>query len=146
MSHRAAVCHSDGESSAHRQVFYKNENNREDWHKAEKRTGLTGEIPLIDSAAKGSSSFFILEGIIKPMKFVTQYREVCADPCDLPSDEECVVLKSIYFMLSDLHSCLQAMQWDDNRLAHYFPFPIRCASDLPREGITCVDRKLKSLI
>ena len=72
--------------------------------------------------------------------------EVCADPCDLPFDEEWVVLKSIYFMLSDLHGCLQAMQWDDKRLAHSFSLPIRCASDLQREGLTCVDGKLKSLI
>ena len=90
--------------------FYKNEENREAWHRAEKRTGLTGEIPLLDSAAKWSSSFFMLERIIKSRKFITQYMEVCPDPCDLPSDEEWSVLKSIYFMLSDLHGCLQAMQ------------------------------------
>ena len=61
----------------------------------------------------------MFEGIIKSRKFVTQYMEVCADPCDLPSDEEWVVLKSIYFMLGDLHCCLQAMQWDDKGLAHF---------------------------
>ena len=117
--------------------FYKNENNREDWHKAEKRTGLTGELPLIDSAAKGGSSFFMFEGIIKPRKFVTQYVEVCADPCDLPFDEEWVVLKSIYFMLSDLHGCLQAMRQAFG--AFFFRYPYDARATCQERVFTCVD-------
>ena len=132
---RGAVCHSDGESSANWKAFLqKNEDNREDWHKAEKRTGLTGELPLIDSAAKGGSSFFMFEGIIKPRKFVTQYVEVCADPCDLPFDEEWVVLKSIYFMLSDLHGCLQAMRQAFGALFFRYPYDARA---------TCQERVLR---
>ena len=117
-----------------RQVCYKNADNREDLHKAEKRTGLTGELPLIDSAAKGGSSFFMFEGIIKPRKFVTQYVEVCADPCDLPFDEEWVVLKSIYFMLSDLHGCLQAMRQAFGALFFRYPYDARA---------TCQERVLR---
>jgi len=41
-------------------IFTNIEDNREDWHKAEKRTGLTLELPLIDSAAKWSSFFSCL--------------------------------------------------------------------------------------
>ena len=76
----------------------------------------------------------MLEGIIKSRKFVTQYMEVCADPCDLPSDEEWVVLKSIYFMLSDLHGCLRAMQWDDTRLAYYFSVTHTMRERLAKRG------------
>ena len=125
--------------------FYKNEENREAWHRAEKRTGLTGDIPLIDSAAKWSSSFFMLERIIKSRKLITQYMEVCPDPCDLPSDEEWSVLKSIYFMLSDLHGCLQAMQGDDKRLAHYFPVTHTLRERLAKRGSYVCQRYIEEL-
>ena len=60
--------------------FYKNKKNREAWHKGEKRTGLTGELPFIDPAAKWSIFCFMLKRIIKSTKLVTRYMEVCLDP------------------------------------------------------------------
>ena len=119
-----------------------NEDNREDWHKVEKRTGLTGELPLIDSAAKGGSSFFMFEGIIKPRKFVTQYVEVCADPCDLPFDEEWVVLKSIYFMLSDLHGCLQAMRQAFGAFIFRYPYDARATCQEGVLRVSTVNRRV----
>ena len=60
--------------------FYKNKENREDSHKGEKRTGLTRELPFIDSVAKWNMLCFMIKRIIKSTKFVTRYMEVCPDP------------------------------------------------------------------
>ena len=83
---------------------------------------------------------------MEPRKFVTQYMEVCDDPCDLPYDEEWVVLKSIYFMLSDLHGCVQAMQWDDKRLAHSFSVAHTMRERLAKRGSYVCRLYMKSLI
>ena len=86
--------------------------------------------------------FFHVEGIIKPRKFVTQYVEVCADPCDLPFDEEWVVLKSIYFMLSDLHGCLQAMRQAFRALFFRYPYDARATCQERVLRVSTVDKRV----